>query len=274
VTEPTSQGTTSDDPVYVDHFARRWNSGDPGKGSIVLVHGLAEHSGRYERTGTLLADAGFRVAAPDLYGFGLSGGIRGDVRSWEDYWDQIESLISESEDQSGPTVLLGHSLGGLLCAGYVLSDRPRPDLLVLSAPALGGGAAWQKALAPVLARLLPKVMVPNTIKGSQLSRDGDVGEAYFADPLVVTKTSARLGAYLFDAQDYVNQNLSSWTLPTLVMHGGADTIVPPASTLVLADVPGVERRIYPKLRHEIFNEPEGPELITEIVDWLGAQTPA
>jgi alpha-beta hydrolase superfamily lysophospholipase len=57
-------------------------------------------------------------------------------------------------------------------------------------------------------------------------------------------------------------------IPTLVLHGGADTIVPPQSTAFLADLPGFERRLYPSLRHEILNEPEGPELVQAIVDWV------
>lgn len=271
MTELTSQTSISTDTVYGDQLTRRWHPQGPAIGSIVLVHGLAEHSGRYERTGGLLAAAGYEVVAPDLYGFGLSGGRRGDVLQWEDYWDQIETLVVESDQTAGPTVLMGHSTGGLLCAGYILTPRKQPDLLVLSAAFLGGVAAWQRALAPVLARILPTMMVPNTIKGPELSRDSDVGDAYFVDPLVVTKTSARLGARLLAAQDHVQANLAKWNVPTLLMHGGADSIVPPKSTLALADLPGVERRLYPKLRHEIFNEPEGPELVAEIVDWLGSQ---
>ena len=56
---------------------------------MLLVHGLAEHSGRYERTGRLLAEAGIDVTAFDLRGHGGSGGRRGDVERWTDYLDDI-----------------------------------------------------------------------------------------------------------------------------------------------------------------------------------------
>lgn len=248
---------------------RTWDPPGTEKGRVVLVHGLAEHSGRYERVGDLLAGAGFGVVAPDLYGFGMSDGSRGDVSDWAAYLDQVEHAMELGT--GAPRVLIGHSMGGLICANYLIEDRPRPDMAVLSAPALGGGAAWQRALAPVLGAIAPGAKVPNALKGSQLSRDPAVGEAYFADPLVYTKTSARLGAAIFKAQSEVQSRLERLQTPCLVLHGGLDTIVPPASTVGLGELPSVERRLYPQLRHEVYNEPEGPELVGEVIDWINRQ---
>lgn len=257
------------DSKYRQQAIRSWNPDGQPTARIVLIHGLAEHSGRYERTAGLLADAGFEISAPDLFGFGMSGGRRGDIEEWSDYWDQIERLISSSD---APLVLMGHSMGGLISAGYVLSGRPQPQCAVLSAPAFGGGAWWQKAMAPLLAKIAPKAMIPNNLDGSQLSRDPAVGETYFSDPLVFTKTSARLGAALFAAQARVAAMTADWRVPTLLLHGGADTIVPPASTVGFGELGSVERRLYPKLRHEVYNEPEGPDLVGEVIDWITSQT--
>jgi alpha-beta hydrolase superfamily lysophospholipase len=69
----------------------------------------------------------------------------------------------------------------------------------------------------------------------------------------------------------VTEDVSKLAIPTLVLHGGADTIVPPQSTAILGDLPGVERRLLPNLRHEILNEPEGPELVQDIIDWIDAR---
>lgn len=254
------------DDRYGQQTIRTWEPAAPARARIVIVHGLGEHSGRYEGMGELLAEAGFSVVAPDLFGFGRSGGRRGDIIEWTDFWRQIEPQIG---DEPGvPTVLMGFSMGGLIALGYALSGAPQPQLVVLSAPALGGGALWQKALAPVLARLMPKALVPNSWSGPELSRDPAVGEAYYSDPMVLTKTSARLGAALFAAQNQVSKSLQEWQIPTLVLHGGADTIVPPDSTVAFGDCPGVERRLYPKLRHEVFNEPEGTALVADVISWV------
>jgi alpha-beta hydrolase superfamily lysophospholipase len=69
----------------------------------------------------------------------------------------------------------------------------------------------------------------------------------------------------------VTEDVSKLAIPTLVLHGAADIIVPPQSTAILGDLPGVERRLLPNLRHEILNEPEGPELVQDIIDWIDAR---
>ncbi len=255
-------------PDGVHELRRVWEpEGDP-QGVVVVVHGLGEHSGRYERTGSLLAEAGFSVRSFDLIGFGATGGTRAYVDSWSVLLDQVETHMSAAKETGLPVVLLGHSLGGLIALEYTLSERVAPDLLVVSAPGLAGGAAWQRMTAPIAAAIGPKLMVPNALKGEQLSRDPAVGEQYFADPLVLTKSTAKLGAEIFAAMDRTNAAVHSLNVPTLVIHGGMDTIVPPPATAHLASLPGVERHLYPTLRHESFNEPEGPDVVADMVAWI------
>jgi acylglycerol lipase len=168
-------------------------------------------------------------------------------------------------------VLFGHSMGALIALTYACSCRPAPDLLVLSAVPLDASTpAWQRILAPVLSRIAPTLLVANPISGDQLSHDPAVGIAYFADPLVQPRSTARLGAELFRAMKRARSELDQLDVPTLVIHGGADTLVPTAVSEPLAAVTGVERRVLPNLRHETLNEPEGPEIVASIVEWLRA----
>jgi alpha-beta hydrolase superfamily lysophospholipase len=166
---------------------------------------------------------------------------------------------------------MGHSLGGAIALGYLLSERPQPDLAVLSAPALAGGAGWQRTIAPMMARLAPGLTLPNPVKGEHLSRDPAVADAYFADPLVIPKSTVGFGASAFTEIDRLNDQLSSLDIPTLVFHGGDDQLVPTSCSEALGEVPCVERRVYEGLRHETLNEPEGPEVVADIVAWLDRQ---
>jgi acylglycerol lipase len=254
-------------------LVRRWSLEGAAWAHMLLVHGLAEHSGRYERTGRLLADAGIDVTASDLRGHGGSGGRRGDVERWTDYLDDIGMRLAtvRAEAHPRPVVLLAHSYGGLISTDYVLSGRLAPDLLVLSAPALDDGLPrWQHMVVPMLARILPTLALKNAWSADVLSRDPEVGRLAQLDPGSPDRSTLRLGAFGFAAQERVRQTLSQLAVPALVFHGSDDRLVPPASTEPFEHLPGVTRRVYPGLRHESLNEPEGPQVVADVVAWLRA----
>ena len=247
-------------------LVRHWPEPEMRVADLLVVHGLNEHSGRYEHLGAAFAEAGFRVTSFDLPGHGRTGGHRAYVEEFDHFLDVIDRLRPDS----GPFVLYGHSMGGLIAAKYAL-DRIPPDVLLLSAPALDANApAWQKKGAPLLGRLLPKLPMPVPFDSTDLSHDPKVGEAYDADPLVHDKITARLGAEMLAAGQEVQASVESLTMPTMVVHGGADTMVPARFSAILGDAPNVTRKLYPKLKHECHNEPEGPEVIQEMIAFAKA----
>ena len=251
-------------------LVRRWAASNPWA-RMLLVHGLAEHSGRYERTGRLLAEAGIDVTAFDLRGHGGSGGRRGDVEHWTDYLDDIAVRLAavRAEADGRPVVLFAHSYGGLICTDYVLSGRPAPDLFVLSAPALDDGLPrWQHIIAPLIARIWPTLAFKNAWSPDVLSRDPEVGRLVRLDPGSPERMTTRLGAFGFEAQERVRATLATLDVRTLVFHGSDDRLVPPAATEPFKGRPGVTRRVYPGLRHETLNEPEGPQIVADVIAWL------
>ncbi|MDP2623608.1 MAG: lysophospholipase [Actinomycetota bacterium] len=250
-------------------FTRRWRpTGDP-RSAVVLVHGIAEHAGRYEHVGAALAARGHDVRATDLRGFGRSDGRRAAVNDWHEYLDDLSGDIASARHLGVPVVLLGHSLGGLIALSYALSDRPGPDLLVLSAPAVDAAIPlYKKIAARVLGVVSPNKEIGNALDGAQLCRDPTVGERYFADPLLHARTTLGLGRAALRAGDRARAQFARLQVPTLVIHGGADTIVPPPISAPLGELPGVERVLFPSFRHESFNEEGGAQAIATIADWL------
>lgn len=239
--------------------------------SLLLVHGLAEHSGRYEHVGAQLAAAGIETWAFDQRGFGASGGPRASVDRWSALHDDLEErlLAVRSIDPARPLVLYGHSLGGLIALGYVLDGRAQPDLLVLSAPAIGADVpAWQRLLVGSLRRVAPNMLVSNRLDDTTLSRDPAVAIAYRADPLNQHKSTVRFAHAAFAEQQRVAHSLDRLSMPTLVIHGGSDRLVPTHSSAVLDGLPSVTRRVYPELRHESHNEPEGPQVVADVIAWV------
>ena len=269
----TTEDLTTDDGTRL--MLRSWPQPAERRASMLIVHGLGEHSGRYEHVGAHFAAAGFAVSALDLRGFGGSGGKRASVRSFAEYLEDLEPAVDLMLASPEPTILYGHSLGGLVALAYALWGRRAPDLLVLSAPTLEAAIpGWKRVAARLLGRLVPGAALPNDIRGDQLSTDPAVGEAYFADPLVVTRTTARFGAEWLRAMGKARGSLAHLTVPTLVIHGAEDTLVPPAISEPLAAIPGVTRVLLPGLRHECHNEDGGRVALAAIGAWLDRNLPA
>lgn len=271
-------------------------------GAVLIVHGLAEHSGRWEHVGEQLAAEGLDTYSFDLRGHGASAGRRVHLDAFDEFYvDLAERLGDVRARASGrPVILYGHSLGGLIALGYVLrvataaagsgsagtgsagsgsagsrstgspvGRRPLPDLLVLSAPGLDSTIpAWKTQLARVLGRIAPTLSIPNHLGGELLSRDLRVGERYHGDPLVLHAATARFGAAALAEQAWVRSSVRALTIPTLVIHGDDDALVPARASAALEAVPGVLRRTYPGIRHELHNEPEGPGIVADVIAWI------
>lgn len=255
-----------------------WPAAGAPRAHLLLVHGLAEHGGRYPHVAAQLATAGIAVQAFDLRGFGGSGGHRAYVDRVSQYHDDLEDRLAavRSAARGLPVILYGHSMGGLVALGYVLADPPRPlpDLLVLSAPAIDSSVpTWKRRLARALGRVAPRFALANAFVPGALSSDPAVDTVYRADPLAVHRTTARLGDELLREQARVQAALARGgplPVPTYVVHGSADPIVPERFSRTLTR-DNVTRRVYEGLRHETHNEPTGPTVVGDTIAWIDAE---
>ena len=276
MTEPIVETELTGTRDGITQLQRRWRPAEPYPGSgesprsaVVLVHGIGEHSGRYDNVGRHLAGQGHDVLAFDNRGFGQSGGRRGHVESFDDYLDDVEDLVIERRQLGAPVVLIGHSLGGLIAASYVARHRPPPDLLVLSSPALAADVPrWHRLAAPLLSRVAPRLFVKSDIDGALLSSLPAVQIAYRDDPLRVRGATARLGKETFDVMAETTAAIDRLTIPCYVLHGVDDALVPIAASEPLAALSNVTYRRWAGLRHECFNEAEQGEVLSELANWL------
>jgi alpha-beta hydrolase superfamily lysophospholipase len=245
------------------------------RAQVLIVHGLGEHSGRYEHVAQQLNTWGFSVRSFDLWGHGLSDGERGSMRDDNAMLDDLASVIDHTRKGMPPgqsLVLLGHSLGGLLAARFV-SLRMRPiDALVLSSPALDPGLnSIQKLLLATLPSIAPNLRVGNGLQVKYLSHDPAVVAAYQADPLVHDRICARLALFIAQAGRQVLEVAPQWRTPTLVLFAGQDKLVSPQGSrdfLKLAHGAFVQSLCFEDFYHEIFNESDATRVFAALQQWL------
>ena len=261
---------------------RRWPTTGAARGTVLVVHGLGEHSGRYADLARALNDAGWHAAAPDLRGHGESAGPRGGIPDALALLSDLSVAIDHLRGSGAPAplVLLGHSMGGLIAARFVAADLlgPAPawfrrvDGLVLSSPALDPGlSAFQRGLLKTLAPLAPRLAVGNGLRPAWICRDAEVVRRYVEDPLVHDRVTPGLVRFIVESGRQVQSVAARWKLPTLLMWAGADRCVAPAGSAAFAAAAPpalVTSQPWPGLFHEIFNEPEREQVTTQLLEWL------
>ena len=256
-------------------FTRQWTPTDPPRATVLLVHGIHEHSGRYAYAASVLMTHGIEVRAFDLRGHGQSEGDRGTVESFDDYVDDLAGVHAAVQaDAAGrPLFLMGHSMGGLIVARHtVLYGDAGMAGLVLSSPALQVDApAPLRTLAPVLSRWLPNLPA-SRVDLDALSRDPRVGRAYKEDPhCIVAGVKARIGAEILAAVEAVRAHPEAFTVPLYLFHGTDDRLTNPDGTRWLADHPAsddITLTLYPGLLHETMNEPERDTVLEDLAAWI------
>ena len=261
-------------------FRRSWLPADSPRAAIAIVHGYAEHSGRYAWTGEQLANAGFAVHAYDLRGHGQSDGTPVLVRSFKEHLDDLDSFLGllRREHPGTHLFLLGHSMGGLIATLYC-AVRPRELAgLVTSGPAIAPPPRALKAMTGVVrlvAAFRPGAGVLK-LPAAGVSRDAAVVAAYERDRLVFHgKMPAGSLAAFGRAIARVHKDMHTISLPLLALHGTADRLTSPAGSQALYD--GVQSRdrtlkLYQGLAHEVLNEPERGDVVADLREWLEARS--
>lgn len=248
------------------------------RGVVLLVHGLGEHAGRYDRLAVQLNDWGFAVRGYDQYGHGESGGPRGGLPTDSRLLDDLTDIVDSTRARMGPhtpLILLGHSMGGLVAARFVALGLRPVQALVLSSPALDPGLnAVQKLLLAVLPKIAPNLRIGNGLDASLISHDPAVVAAYQADKLVHDRVSARLARFIADGGPATLAQAASWSVPTLLLYAGADRLVNPAGSRAFAAAAPqtvLSSHCFEALYHEIFNELDAAPVFAELKKWLDAR---
>jgi acylglycerol lipase len=260
----------------INIYHQGWNPESDVKAVLLIVHGLGEHSGRYMNLVNYLVPLGFAVYGWDHIGHGKSDGGREIVERFEDFTDNLTIFYNMVKvwKPGVPIFLLGHSLGGLIAAYYLLDQQTFFRGAILSAPLVKVSAnisSMTILMGKLLSSVAPKTGII-TLDATAISSDQEVVTTYINDPLVFHgKTPARLAAEMLKAMQYVGDNVGKIRLPFITLQGGKDSLVDMGGAKMLyekASSADKVIKIYEGLYHEVFNEPERAIVLKDVETWL------
>ena len=256
-------------------YFQGWQGEHAPKGTICLVHGLGEHSGRYAQWAALLSQADYSVLTYDLRGHGKSGGQRGHVTSFEDYYKDTDLLLNEAEARypGVPLFLYGHSLGGLIVNEYVLRRKPQLNGVIVTALSNKASLQEQKGkvlLSKILGAIVPKLTISTGLIPATICRDPDVVTRYINDPLVHHLATVGWGKSALNSIAWSDAHTNEWIPPALIMHGAQDKLgYSEGSREFASKIKGdCTLKIWEGMFHEIHNEPDKDLVFEYLHHWL------
>jgi acylglycerol lipase len=243
---------------------------------LIVIHGIAEHSGRYANIVNYFVPKGYAVYSFDLRGHGKSDGIRSHVERFSYYLDDLKTFCDKvrDENKTAKIFLVGHSMGSTIALDYAIEHQSELNGLIVSGTTLKAGNSVTKVsilMAKILSVVMPKMGVA-ALDANGISRDKAVVAAYINDPLVYTgKLRARWGAELLKTMNKLQSTISELSLPILILQGTADRISDPSGSKMLFDGVGSKDKtlkLYEDFYHEIFNDPERQQVFLDMENWL------
>lgn len=248
------------------------------KAIIVIVHGVCEHSGRYQYLTESINRAGYGVIRFDLRGHGKSFGERGFASSFLEFSNDVHEIVNKVKQDipSIPVYMLGHSMGAFISTVYAIQYPNEIQGQILSGlPAIVLPLPSIKLLKMLPYNVFPMIRAGNDL-GKVVSRDPAVVENYIKDPLNLKKSTIKMSGEVFiKGPAWLASHIGEYNLPCLLLHGGSDLIVTPESSKwFFENISSVDkaRKVYQELYHEIFNEKERDEVIADVIDWLDKET--
>jgi alpha-beta hydrolase superfamily lysophospholipase len=270
-------GSQVSEPTEI--FYQSWSGKNP-RATLVVTHGISEHSESYAKTAEVLVPMGWDIIAWDLRGHGRSGGKRGYVAHFSEYTQDLKNLLSHLKQNrrlQSPFALLGHSMGGLVTLDYLAQPAEAsilPKALLLSSPLLGVAITvppLKDMAARILAKVAPTITLFNEIRYQDLTRDPEFLKSYPIDSLRHEKISPTLYLGMFDTIEKIKSMGDRITLPCLVQAAGQEKIVSlPAIKDFFPKLASKTKKliVYENSYHEIFNDLDRAQVFNDLNAFL------
>jgi pimeloyl-ACP methyl ester carboxylesterase len=239
--------------IKVGHVDIHYLAGGEGE-PLIVIHGGGD-SGRAWRRNAAELSKYYQVYIPDLPGFGRSKAISEDF--------DLSSYVTFVEDFScslglGHFHLLGHSLGGGIALHYALNFPHKIRRLVLiSSLCLGREIAfWARIMSlPVFYRITKKIVISVFKAIGWLVRKLNCPLGKLTPPSLLRMS---IGKSIMTAKGQTTvlaNRLSELLMPTLLVWGARDNIVPVRHAFVAAEqIPDCQVRIFQDSGHSVYRQ--------------------
>lgn len=253
-----------------------WDVPNP-KGTVLMVHGYAEHIERYNEEAAAFNQAGYRVVGYDHRAHGRSDGDDGYMDTFEELCLDLKEVINYLNSES-PFFIYGHSVGALVTIKYILDIAESSDTAIQGLLFTGAALKVAEDLSPllqkvsgILGRLTPRLKtIKLPING--ISKVPEVQSDYENDVYNYRGgIFASSGYHILKTTKEVSKRLSEVTLPFLAMHGGDDILIEKQGTLNLynqASSTDKELKIWEDLGHEITRSYSKQQVLDHMVNWI------
>ena len=256
-------------------FVNCWRSENEKGITILFIHGLGEHSGRYEHWAEKFTKKGYNFLSFDIRGHGKSSGIRGHARSLDTILHDVDLLFHKAEEMfpEQKFILYGHSMGGSIALNHVIRVNKPVSALIVTSP-------WLKmfkeppypiiSLISLLNKFIPHLTIKVPFNPEQISHDPEVVKKYKNDPLIHNKISIRLFHEMYYGGYHALRNVYKINYPFLLMHGSEDKITShkASENYVMNTSERTSLKLWDGQYHELHNEFVQDEVFNYIIQWL------
>lgn len=256
-------------------FGQSWSPQQASDKTIMMVHGLGEHCGRYERWAELFVQHNYNFIAIDLRGHGKSEGKRGHAKSLSRLLDDMDVLYNQAKEifPGSRLILYGHSMGGNLVLNHVIRRNFPIDALISTSPWLKLANPPSDLLISIvggLKKLFPGLQIPNGLNAEDISHDPEVVRMYEKDPLNHNKISLKLFSEITEGGNHALRNIYKINSPFLIMHGTGDRITSAKASenYVLNTNKRTKLKLWEGQYHELHNELIYKDVFDYIFQWL------
>ena len=233
----------------------------------LVVHGLFEHAGRHRDNVEWLKNLGIETYSFNLPGHGDID-EKGHIETWDENVEAIVNAYSKISNKDRK-IIFAHSYGSLVTVSAILREKINPDYLILSAPHFDDNyPKFVKNMSGAVTKVFPKLRAPSSVTKKNLSTDKETVENYFNDPLVFRSLTFKFGNEITTEQKFVNENIEKLKIPTLVLHGDQDKVVPIKASEGISKLENVKFITVENSKHEILNQDTRTFVLSEIYQWF------